>query len=1429
MLEPFDSDKKFEVYATLNLLLKDLTDNKKVTILSTYLSDITRMIKRDLSALVEKESNLDKDPFKTRVYVQIIKLLTILLSNHKIINMFWRVTSESLDFFKWAIQNSCLLIMRESISKNLLIANLQLLKDQRMNTSIPLPLQEKILFAILNFKTFNNSTSLVIEKLNILKQLIINFKAMMEKNSKNWLAFLFRCIMDGLHVFNLKVLQVSTAALLESCSHFLNSKTVNFEVTSLLNSDVPSIYTITNSNDASIHTTQVIFAYLTKKLSENLDLENSELIMVLWMSITLSYFSNPENLPQLSKPWLAICHKCFTLSESENGLQAEIAAINAWKGIVYVLANSEIILYSNDMIFKIMSQITWKKRTRTSKELDMAISQLFARLMFALTINRSVKDTSVSSAIKILISYFTSFAKKDGAIAKHTHEIISHVIQTRTARNGRIGAANNLYMILQTEPLNVANIDPLSAAMIFQDHEFYMNLFKKTIWHNDSVPFKLKMDTLSGLMAKIKTALVTKSIMERPNFQAESNVILLQYQQFINDYTERAKELATPGAKVDHFNRFTDLIRAHFGQRILQDQFCFYEMLIENAVKYDVRATEVLKFIVQQNRSFEYYVLGRVFHMCHENISKSKGPEFAKIVSYVGNNLESKIFMNDLTESEIISVLSILRKIPNKSRTLISNIMSMIATNTHKIVEKQESLITLLDTGAWSVANFFNLVYSIDTIKGIMVSAREAMRRSLISQIHQKLQSFNEEYTLVFFKELTELNISKLPDFPTSFFLVSNENFYYHLIDPKKSYKGDVFEKLYPLFKEYLMKLREICDDQRVPLVRLDGILSHGLNICYNLNHNLIKDQSERTQENKKLLIRVGEVHKLLFEVLKSIHPLDFHNLKQVNAFISSKRIESIDIDASNVNALLEAGEHLIAKTVMDQQAIIGVQGSVYDSVGANPTQVIEANLTDSAKTSEIEVSTEVIPEASTVDNIEDTSTEDRMESDDKPTQVIAEVGFSFKTFTDMNESITITENFKRIEDSAVLDNSDSDKPTQLIQEVVLANSVHTTNKGNDVDADSLADKATQVISEHGPKMGLQINVTPEKADPFVERRVTRSASKTHGSGKPQSEHLLHAEDKVQPAPRDRELQHSAKLHEIDDILVISKEEFLDSQKDKPADDDNKNNASSLISDENESHDIYSSVNSSNGADQKTKEIQNSNHEDQALGFTKSASIELTTVNEQSEQHNDTLEIPDSKSPMKDFNNLSSQTELSNSTDIDQSDRGTDEDSSGMGVFTLKQPTREINIDLPFSYSTLDSSPLRHRRRRTGKMTSLRESPIPLSPTPPSAQEPNVTDSIQVAKRRLEDNESIGSKLLGSPNKRGRYKDRQEDECEDPCSSPDIMMTLPSTGSKFMEVSKSLDTLGDDQFLRQLNNQEAYEIETKLLSLMLKLRESRGP
>lgn len=388
--------KKFEVYATLNNICKfntsdcllkiftiqnksiarsnqnlpkinsktQMNSNSSSSMDSTYIHMLSTFIQRDVTLIEsklffeneEKENQFiasKNDPFGIRIISQALKLMNFIMLDLELNNFI------SIEDAKWFYVHSCKMIVKPTISKTLMIPYLSILKDCKFankkkrlifnNQNENINILELILQSLLNMRKFVSS-SLVVEEFVTLKNLVLNFPAMMANNFKHWFEFFLMNLCDLSSPLYSKIINMGILVLLEVARNYLDNKNVLFSVRQFLSSPLPSevksimsetkISTSLSSSNSSNSDEQLVIDFIISSLETLIENDQFKSAMDIWVGLTLlsgDCALGYENWPYLSK-WLKVHKLCF----NKPNKAAKVIALNSWKAIIFNVCHDDL-------------------------------------------------------------------------------------------------------------------------------------------------------------------------------------------------------------------------------------------------------------------------------------------------------------------------------------------------------------------------------------------------------------------------------------------------------------------------------------------------------------------------------------------------------------------------------------------------------------------------------------------------------------------------------------------------------------------------------------------------------------------------------------------------------------------------------------------------------------------------------------------------------------------------------------------------------------------------------------------------------------------------------------------------------------------------------------------------------------------------------
>ncbi|CCE66106.1 hypothetical protein TPHA_0O01380 [Tetrapisispora phaffii CBS 4417] len=344
--------RKFEIYATFNNIIPIVTSktmndiiDHKIDYLLKSLSILLDLAIEDIKIVQTSllSSSDKKNPFITRLYVQMVRFLGNIASNFRIVK--WLDENPaSLKTLKDFYQLSLAVLTHENSNKLIITAQITFLKDEKFS-SYYLDKNEinAVIDAIIHIKEIP-STNLTCEKLLLIKQLISKHPTLMISNSLKWLPqeVIYRILVEK-EPYTLKVLSTTISVLLDLLKRCMDNPKGHNEVYECVNvqpvkkclpkqyfDQLQTVYPTLTDTSTIGELLQEYTLYLIEVEGE------FKLAMDLWLSMVALLYNNPTKLPLLllsekDSKWLHI-NKDVIKSTHEGRLHA----IKSWRVVTYI-------------------------------------------------------------------------------------------------------------------------------------------------------------------------------------------------------------------------------------------------------------------------------------------------------------------------------------------------------------------------------------------------------------------------------------------------------------------------------------------------------------------------------------------------------------------------------------------------------------------------------------------------------------------------------------------------------------------------------------------------------------------------------------------------------------------------------------------------------------------------------------------------------------------------------------------------------------------------------------------------------------------------------------------------------------------------------------------------------------------------------------
>lgn len=727
--------KKFEVYATLNQVCKfndhavlaelflglprswldsvEKSTSYKPRSNPAYIEVICRCLQRDIlhteSVMLEKPDFARNDPFQSRVLSQALRLAANLLAIPTI------NTSIPIASIQWIYDHACDVIVSPVISKSLVLPYLAVIKDchfgSKMRRAIfengPSPLLEKMLFALLNIRSFPSS-SLVNEKFVMLKNLIQHFPGLMAKNFHHWYTTLVINLCDTSFPLYAKVISMGVIALLEAARNYLDNTDICFAGRTFLESPLPdSQRSFTSDKLLSTntqHSTRTI-DFVIDSLTELIKSGFHKPALDIWVGVTLlcgRFDRGMENWRYLAR-WLLVHKMCF----NESDVLAKVTAISSWKVIIYKMCCFELrdtnalavacsetsrggeaatpesgkkedpLRSKTKLLIHIFVNIT---SFQNQQEIIDALHYAFMTILYNI-LNYQPRATSKYLHYfwdKIIQPVLINFYFKKGASNAHMHKLGFSIIDRLIRLNSSSEKPFSPVRCLSNETVSLSEINALNPKWVFVRFDRIMQIL--------AVSFKLEDIDMESKLTLLNTFFNDlKFITKKEAHPSDTTFDII-------DNLPLTLEILCKQNKVSYDSLFKLVVNLNdtFGaQNMIYDAAVesSYEILLKNTIQYFTSSqlhaivTMIHGAVGEKNSLAFLYQLLRLNQIHHRG----------DVDSYIGDWLNSKKF-SKLTNSEMVTAGRMFELLQQDyatiSKKLIQHIVLLKADEFEKMVER---------------------------------------------------------------------------------------------------------------------------------------------------------------------------------------------------------------------------------------------------------------------------------------------------------------------------------------------------------------------------------------------------------------------------------------------------------------------------------------------------------------------------------------------------------------------------------------------------------------------------------------------------------------------------------------------------------------------------------------------------------------------
>ncbi|QLQ78453.1 hypothetical protein HG537_0A07000 [Torulaspora globosa] len=695
--------RRFEIYATFNTIIVSLPAMSGSEVMERRATQIIGILERIvnicLPQLVAEQKKLleaedKKDPFVSRLYIQIVRFFGYLLSNYRIVRSLTKDTSLR-DRLKAVFELSSVALTHRNSNKAIIGAQFSFLADEKygpyfMNRDEV----SNMIHAVLSAKEIQ-SANLVCEKLFLLKSLISKHTDVMLQLLPSWLPqVLSRTLIED-DYSTITILQAAISVLLELLKKSIDSSVRQQDIVkcireSLARDILPKRLHDKLLNDGNVSYGTMTLEELVQKQITYLIVFKKEckLAMDLWLAMMGLLYNNTRTLLELSdsddRGWLNLNHICFLSGELPN----KLIALKAWRIIIYC---------------------TWSHIKGKSSVHDIALSRILKK-PFELTASH-VADPNVCEG---LLYYLTGLvyttcgtpkSQKAGAFQFFWNELIADIYGRYIFKSGNIVFRSRaikllLRLIMKEKEDKSHKLERKKAPVI-------KVISTSGIALNDiqPVPTSLLQGSFESVMKLIFGAIKSDLADWSANYELFTNLVehlpsKLADEKHFTSFLNIAFELSgsrESSTSSDMFLRLSSAMMGPFADLIISDGKIF-ETLVGTIDHLPERQVDSKLRLLKE---FSKKLKGRVSDLRINEIFV--GIDDASCKQYISNWIGSVILSPEISPGDYESLLKIVQSV--RSAEAIENLLGLCSKFGHS-----ENLFELLQLGEWNDEEFIRFV-----------------------------------------------------------------------------------------------------------------------------------------------------------------------------------------------------------------------------------------------------------------------------------------------------------------------------------------------------------------------------------------------------------------------------------------------------------------------------------------------------------------------------------------------------------------------------------------------------------------------------------------------------------------------------------------------------------------------------------------------
>ncbi|SCV02685.1 LAME_0H04148g1_1 [Lachancea meyersii CBS 8951] len=658
---PAAQKRFFEFYATFNNIVPVYTSQNDSEVKdkknSIIIKNIDLILSTAIPHLTEYQSTLlkahRKDPFVSRTYVQIVRFLTTLFSNFKLIK-----ACDGNKRFLTSLQKvvqCCIETMRHPYSNKVMItAQLAFLRDEQCGLQrMTAPNVSAVIEAMTQMKRID-STNLVCEKLLLLKHFLAKYTDIMLETVYMWLPseVLSRLLVDG-YLYSSKITSSCISILLDLLKKCLTDST-HHNVLAVLKQpvrDLPFDSEDKSSKSSTVANTDSIVAQRLLDRVEFLITEKDEpkLAFDLWLAaVGLLFNSDTELVDLCSDPvdqWLELNLKYQNAGvEGVSGL-----ALRSWRIVTYVIGTKSLPASTNGDAGHLTMLLEPFTCMRNARDTDYEEACFILRGILYLALCNHKPNVFSYNFRNIIIPFLSEqFDSCPLELRTYALDILNFLFQPQKSKKGHQKDFNPL-KVVASQGVQVDDFLPFSSQIYGLHWHMLFEMALKLQTGSDTSMRESSFEFLTLTIKNVPPSLVSHEVMNF-SMNALSEALLCS----LSNVRRRVIQALTCCIIGFHSNLWT------FSEKNSRLEAAVRKVVKDSSLSY----LEILKAVTETTKNFVPDVQVYNYFMRFDD---------SPVESYISNYVCSKIRSAEMSQDTFIALLSIADKI--SSRDIAKSVM----------------------------------------------------------------------------------------------------------------------------------------------------------------------------------------------------------------------------------------------------------------------------------------------------------------------------------------------------------------------------------------------------------------------------------------------------------------------------------------------------------------------------------------------------------------------------------------------------------------------------------------------------------------------------------------------------------------------------------------------------------------------------------